>query len=363
MEGGGSSCSDLDGRRPWLPPRARRGRRARRARGRPSHPGPRCPHQARTSQPRPRPRASRPRPRQPFALANGPLDLSIEHSTTVADGVVLHEIVQRRGGPNVIHVLEIDPQAKVTLDLTGAGNAYPALAPTSKMGEQHHALAAINGEFFELPGARSSCSSRTARCGRPRCTSRTCSPSPRTNGASTSTASIPRSAPRTSPPTRPVRVTDWNTVDPKGSHIVGYTPIGGKRRRAAGERLHVAAERELHPSRGRRGQKGVEQTFTAGRRALRGVAPALQRTGLDHPGLHPGRRGRAGTAGAGSRPPDPCVVDVRTAGRARRRRRSAGAREGRKERAAAEVQDGVLRPATPDRGRVHLGRPGADGDR
>jgi Phosphodiester glycosidase len=208
----------------------------------------------------------------PFSVASGHLDLSIEHSTPVADGVVLHEIVQRRGGPNVIHVLEIDPQAKATLDMTGAGRAYPALAPTSKMGEQHDALAAINGEFFELPG-------------RPEFLFQS-------DGTLWQTALhksnmfaisederriyVDRIAPTISAEDltarKAVPVSDWNTVDPSGSRIVGYTPIGGNVAAPPANACTalLAANGPIEWSQGR---SGVEQTFTAGDARCGGATP------------------------------------------------------------------------------------------
>lgn len=76
-------------------------------------------------------------------------------SRQVAPGVTLKKIVDRRG-PNRIRVLEVDPAARVTLDVALATEELPGHETTSSMARRHGALAAINGDFTLLPGSEGS---------------------------------------------------------------------------------------------------------------------------------------------------------------------------------------------------------------
>lgn len=73
----------------------------------------------------------------------------------VAPGVTLKKIVDRRG-PNRIRVLEVDPAARVTLDVALATEELPGHETTTSMARRHDAMAAINGDFTLLPGSEGS---------------------------------------------------------------------------------------------------------------------------------------------------------------------------------------------------------------
>ena len=55
-----------------------------------------------------------------LAISHGPLELRIDRTRRVADGVYLHEVIQP-AGPNQLRVLEVDPSTPATLELVGAG--------------------------------------------------------------------------------------------------------------------------------------------------------------------------------------------------------------------------------------------------
>jgi hypothetical protein len=159
-----------------------------------------------------------------LAISHGPLDLRIGRTRRVADGVYLHDVIEP-AGPNQLRVLEVDPAAPATLELVGAGRSYPHLSPTSRIAERVGALAGVNGEFFTVPGrpeflfqsdgtlwqtALHDSNMFAISEDEQRIYVRRISPSISVSGAGSTT-----------------RVTNWNTVDPVGREISGYTPIGG----------------------------------------------------------------------------------------------------------------------------------------
>ena len=74
------------------------------------------------------------------------------HRSQVSPGVKLTRIVDSRG-PNRVSVLTVDPELAPTLDVALARNKLPGRQRTSRMAEQHGAVAAVNGTFG-LPGGR-----------------------------------------------------------------------------------------------------------------------------------------------------------------------------------------------------------------
>jgi hypothetical protein len=73
-------------------------------------------------------------------------------SRQVLPGLRYRKFVDRRG-PNRIYVLQMDAMMRPTLDVALAGGDLPGLARTSRMAAEHHAVAAVNGDFG-LPGGR-----------------------------------------------------------------------------------------------------------------------------------------------------------------------------------------------------------------
>lgn len=128
-------------------------------------------------------------------------------------------------GPNQLRVLEVDPSTPATLELVGAGRSYPHLSPTSRIAERGGALAGVNGEFFTVPGrpeflfqsdgtlwqtALHDSNMFAISEDEQRIYVRRISPSISVSGGGST-----------------LRVSNWNTVDPVGREISGYTPIGG----------------------------------------------------------------------------------------------------------------------------------------
>lgn len=208
----------------------------------------------------------------PLTIQDGPLDLTITKTTRLEDGVLLHEISEAKG-PNSILVLEVDPQADVTLDLIGAGDAYPALAPVSAMGQRVGAIAAVNGEFFDPPGRPQfqfqsdgvlwqtalggAGSFAISEDGREFSVGRFEPEITVTSSASGAT----------------LDVTSWNAKEPEGDEVVGFTHIGGSLAEAPDDACYLvlASGGELAWSTDR---EGTTQSWTVAQQGCAASAPA-----------------------------------------------------------------------------------------
>lgn len=208
----------------------------------------------------------------PLSIEDGPLDLSITRTTRLEDGVLLHEISES-GGPNSILVLEIDPQADVTLDLIGAGDAYPSVAPVSAMGQRIGAIAAVNGEFFDPPGRPQfqfqsdgvlwqtalggAGSFAISEDGREFSVGRFEPEITVTSSASGSTLDI----------------TSWNAKEPEGDAVVGFTHIGGSLATAPDDACYLVlgSAGDLSWTDDR---KGTTQSWTVAQQGCGASAPA-----------------------------------------------------------------------------------------
>lgn len=208
----------------------------------------------------------------PLEISDGPLDLRITKTVRLADGVLLHEITSS-AGPNSILVLEVDPQAEVTLDLIGAGESYPALATVSSMGQRVGALAAVNGEFFDPPG-------------RPQFQFMSDGVLWQTalGGAGSFAISedgteffVGRYEPTiTVAPASgsgSVGVAAWNARDPEGDEVVGFTHVGGSLAEAPDDSCYLVlgSPGDLAWTADR---KGTTQPWTVSDVACGGAAPA-----------------------------------------------------------------------------------------
>lgn len=208
-----------------------------------------------------------------LSITRGPLDLRIERTNEIADGVYLHEVGEP-AGPNQLRVLEVDPSTAVTLDMVGAGRRYPHLAPTSRMGQRSSALAAVNGEFFTPPGRPEFLFQsdgtlwQTAlhasnlfaisedeediyvRRIRPSITARAI------GGGSAGT----------------IHVTSWNTVGPKSDRISGYTPIGGSIATPPDHACYLELGRESSPA-WTAGRAATDRTYVVSGSGCHAEAP------------------------------------------------------------------------------------------
>lgn len=213
-----------------------------------------------------------------FSISRGPLTLRIERSSEIREGVYLHEI-RESAGPNELRVVEVEPSTAVTLDMVGAGERYPELAPTSRMGQRAGAIAAVNGEFFTPPGRPEFLFQsdgtlwQTAlhasnlfaisedeediyvRRIRPSITAESAVGGGPSGGGSA----------------RPLRVTSWNTVAPKGDRISGYTPIGGSVAQPPARACSLELGQETSPS-WTAGRTGVQRTYVVTGSTCRGAA-------------------------------------------------------------------------------------------
>ena len=180
-----------------------------------------------------------------LAISHGPLELRIDRTRRVADGVYVHEVVEP-AGPNQLRVLEVDPSTPATLELAGAGPSYPHLAPTSRIADRGGALAGVNGEFFTVPGrpeflfqsdgtlwqtALHDSNMFAISEDEERIYIRRISPSISVSGGGSN-----------------LRVTNWNTVDPVGREVSGYTPIGGSVAVPPAHACYVELAHESGPS-------------------------------------------------------------------------------------------------------------------
>lgn len=162
----------------------------------------------------------------PLSIGAGPFDLRLTKTVRLVGGVLLHEISEA-SGPNSILVLEVDPRAEVALDPVGAGDAYPAVAAVSAMGQRSGAIAAVNGEFFDPPGRplfqfmSDGTLWQTALGG-----ARSFAISE--DGTEFSVGRFEPSI-RVTGPSSPTEldVSAWNTDAPSGGEIVGLTHVGG----------------------------------------------------------------------------------------------------------------------------------------
>jgi exopolysaccharide biosynthesis protein len=163
---------------------------------------------------------------------------------TIAPGLTLTKISDP-SGPYILRVLTIDPTKPLTLDIATAG-AIGTYARTSTIGDAHGALAAINGDFTVDPG----------RPLHPFAEDGSLRELGLQNGASFAISKdeanvyIDKEAVAVRGKDLTAKhafsVAEWNTADPKGGDIVGYTPYGGRGSRppqdACSVRLKVAGK-------------------------------------------------------------------------------------------------------------------------
>ena len=211
-----------------------------------------------------------------LAISNGPLELRIDGTRRVADGVYLHEVIQP-AGPNQLRVLEVDPSTPATLELAGAGPSYPHLAPTSRIAEHGDALAGVNGEFFTVPGrpeflfqsdgtlwqtALHDSNMFAISEDEQRIYVRRISPSISVSGGGSN-----------------LRVSNWNTVDPAGGEVSGYTPIGGSVAVPPSHACYLELGHETGPS-WSAGRTATTRSYLVSRSGCGARAPSL-RGGID----------------------------------------------------------------------------------
>lgn len=207
-----------------------------------------------------------------LAISNGPLELRIDRTRRVADGVYLHEVIQP-AGPNQLRVLEVDPSTPATLELAGAGRSYPHLAATSRIAEHGDALAGVNGEFFTVPGrpeflfqsdgtlwqtALHDSNMFAISEDEQRIYVRRISPSISMSGAGSN-----------------LRVSNWNTVDPAGGEVSGYTPIGGSVAVPPSHACYLELGHESGPS-WSAGRTATTRSYLVSRSGCGARAPSLR---------------------------------------------------------------------------------------
>ena len=207
-----------------------------------------------------------------LAISHGPLELRIDRTLRVADGVYLHEVIQP-AGPNQLRVLEVDPSTPATLELAGAGRSYPHLAPTSRIAEHGGALAGVNGEFFTVPGrpeflfqsdgtlwqtALHDSNMFAISEDEQRIYVRRISPSITVSGGGST-----------------LRVSNWNTVDPSGGEVSGYTPIGGSVAVPPSHACYLELGHESGPS-WSAGRTATTRSYLVSRSGCGAHAPSLR---------------------------------------------------------------------------------------
>jgi hypothetical protein len=206
-------------------------------------------------------------------IGHGPVTLRETKTVKITDGVVLHYI-EEPTGPNQIRVLEVDPQTAVTLDLVGAGERYPELAPTSRMAQRDHALAGVNGEFFSLPGRPEFLFQSDAVLWQ------TALHASNMFAISEDEEEIyvdridPEITAFDSTSGLRVRVSEWNTTPPKGARIVAYTPIGGTVARAPSHACYVLLSATAAPQWTDNGD-GIARSYSADRSGCGERPPAF----------------------------------------------------------------------------------------
>jgi Phosphodiester glycosidase len=84
------------------------------------------------------------------SLARRPLGGPTKTVRVLAPGVTLTRIADP-SGPYQIRVLTIDPSKAVMVDTARASPAFGTIAKTSAIGQAHHAIAAVNGDFGVWP--------------------------------------------------------------------------------------------------------------------------------------------------------------------------------------------------------------------
>jgi Phosphodiester glycosidase len=211
-----------------------------------------------------------------LAISHGPLELRIDRTRRVADGVYLHEVIQP-AGPNQLRVLEVDPSTPATLELAGAGRSYPHLAATSRIAEHGDALAGVNGEFFTVPGrpeflfqsdgtlwqtALHDSNMFAISEDEQRIYVRRISPSISASGGGST-----------------LRVSNWNTLDPSGGEVSGYTPIGGSVAVPPSHTCYLKLGHESGPS-WSAGRTATTRSYLVSRSGCGARAPSL-RGGID----------------------------------------------------------------------------------
>jgi Phosphodiester glycosidase len=196
-----------------------------------------------------------------------------ESTQTIAPGLTLTRISDP-DGPWIVRVLTVDPSKPVTIDIATAGGSIGAYARTSSIGGAHGALAAINGDFTVAPG----------RPLHPFAEDGTLRELGLQNGASFAISQDETGlfiddqrvhvGGRNLGTTRRFDVVEWNTGDPKGGSIVGFTPYGGSAERPPGDACSV----RLKPaSKMRRGTvSGVVRDYKVIRRRCRPAAMGVR---------------------------------------------------------------------------------------
>jgi exopolysaccharide biosynthesis protein len=161
----------------------------------------------------------------PVAATAAPQSGRTSTTQTIAPGLTLTKITDP-SGPYILRVLTIDPSKPLTIDIATAG-AIGTYAKTSVVGDAHGALAAINGDFTVNPG----------RPLHPFAEDGSLKELGLQNGASFAISKdeanvfIDNQAVsvkgKDATTKKTFSVTEWNTADPKGGDVVGYTPYGG----------------------------------------------------------------------------------------------------------------------------------------
>ena len=196
-----------------------------------------------------------------------------QSTQTLAPGLTLTRISDP-DGPWIVRVLTVDPSKPVTIDIATAGGSIGTYAKTSSIGGAHDALAAINGDFTVSPG----------RPLHPFAEDGTLRELGLQNGASFAISQDETGlfiddqrvhvGGRNLGTKRRFDVVGWNTGDPKGGSIVGFTPYGGSAERPPGD----ACSARLKPaSKMRRGKvSGVARDYKVIRRRCRPAAMGMR---------------------------------------------------------------------------------------
>ncbi len=214
------------------------------------------------------------------ALASAPVPATAApqaHRTqttqTIAPGLTLTRITDP-AGPYMLRVLTIDPSKPLTIDIATAG-AIGSYAKPSVVGNSRGALAAINGDFSVNPG----------RPLHPFAEDGSLRELGLQNGASFAISKdeqrvfIDKQAAtvtgRDVTTKKGFKLAEFNTADPKGGDVVGYTAYGGSGSRppkdACAVRLRVASKMKF----GKNGI-GVRRDFTVVRTRCSAIAMAMR---------------------------------------------------------------------------------------
>ncbi len=192
-----------------------------------------------------------------------------ETTQTLAPGVTLTRI-KDTAGPYVIRVLTIDPTSPATLDIVTAGDVGGYTRP-SVQGATHGALAAINGGYHVWPGTPVH---PLAIDGTLRSTGLQVGTS-FAIAADESQAFVGRAPVSISGLTRRTgrafEVAAWNTEQPGGHRIVGFTPYARRVQRPPPDACSVRLRRAGKMTWGPDGV-GVTRTFKVGRARCRAEA-------------------------------------------------------------------------------------------